>query len=389
MSNKPVRQRGRRAHDEGSLRQRPDGRWEGRFYLPNGERSSVYGKTQKEASAKLKSAMAKVSKGLSLKADWQPLAAYLTVWLEEVARPKLAYSTLKSYESYLNRHIIPELGHIKLGELTPQDVQKFLNKRARSGLTPRTVQYLRAILRSALAEAEAWGYIERNSASLAKAPKMERREVSVLTATDARALIASTVDDRIGNLFALALYTGLRQGELLGLRWPDIDLDQGTIQIRKALQKQGREMKFIEPKTARSRRKIFLPAAAVSILTHQKVNVDVMRRHAGSAWQDWDLVFPSQVGTPLDGSNVTHHLQRKLTEAGLPRVRFHDLRHTCATLLLEQGVQDRVIMEQLGHSQITLTLNTYSHVRPTMLSAAAAALDHALGTQSSMASETN
>jgi integrase len=288
---------------------------------------------------------------------------------------------VKSYESYLKNHIIPELGHIKLGDLTPQDVQRFLNSRARAGRSPRTVQYLRAILQSALAEAAIWGYIERNSASLAKPPKMERREVSVLSAAEAKRLIESTADDRLGNLFAIALYTGLRQGELLGLRWPDIDLAQGTLHVRKALQKQDREAKFIEPKTERSRRRLSLPATAVSILALQQERVDAMRRHAGSAWQDWDLVFPSQLGTPLDGSNVTHHLQHKLAEAGLPRVRFHDLRHTCSTLLLEQGVQDRVL-EQLGHSQITLTLNTYSHVRPAMLSATAAALDRALGSPS-------
>ena len=196
-------------------------------------------------------------------------------------------------------------------------------------------------------------------------------------------------ETRQGNLFAIALYTGLRQGELLGLRWPDIDLAQGTLHVCKALQKQDREAKFIEPKTERSRRRISLSATAVSILALQQERVDAMRRHAGSAWQDWDLVFPSQLGTPLDGSNVTHHLQRKLTEAGLPRVRFHDLRHTCATLLLKQGVQDRVIMEQLGHSQITLTLNTYRHVRPAMLSAAAAALDRAISSPSTVAAKTN
>jgi integrase len=267
----------------------------------------VYGKTKKEASANLKDAKGKAKKGLSFKADKQPLAEHLAVWLEEVAGPKLAYSTLKSYKSYLKNHIIPELGHIKLGELTPQDVQRFLNSRTRKGLKPRTVQYIRAILCSALAEAETWRYVDRNSASLAKSPKMEPQEMRGLTEEEAHILMESTASDRLGNLFSIALLTGLRQGELLGLRWPDIDLEQRTLQVRKAIQKQAGEWKFIKPKSEQSRREIMLPVAALSVLALQRERVDDMRRHAGSAWQDWDLVFPSQLGTPLDGPNVTHH----------------------------------------------------------------------------------
>lgn len=149
--------------------------------------------------------------------------------------------------------------------------------------------------------------------------------------------------------------------------------------MRKAIQKQGNEWLFVDPKSERSRRKIALPAAAVEILERQRERVDDMPHAAGSAGQEWSLVFPSRLGTPLDGPNVTNHLKRKLADAGLPRVRCHDLRHMCATLMLENGVHERIIMEQLGHSQITLTRNAYSHVRPAMLTAAAGALDRAIG----------
>jgi integrase len=216
---------------------------------------------------------------------------------------------------------------------------------------------------------------------------MRQRDQLVLTAAEANVLIESTAKDRLGNLFALALLTGLRQGELLGLRWADIDLEKRTLQVRKALQKQAGEWKFIEPKSERSRRKIRLPVTAVVTLELQQQRIEEMRLRAGSAWQDWNLVFPSQIGTPLDGPNVTHHLQQKLAAAGLPRVRFHDLRHTCATLLLEKGIQDRTIMKQLGHAQVSLTLNTYTHVQPTLLSAAANALDEVFGSPSLEASQ--
>jgi integrase len=186
-------------------------------------------------------------------------------------------------------------------------------------------------------------------------------------------------DDRLGNLFAIALHTGLRQGELLGLRWPDVDLAGGSLRVRKAIQKHGGAWHFVDPKSESSRRTVRLSPAAIAVLADQKQRVGAMRRALGAAWQEWGLVFPSQVGTPLDGANVTKHLQRKLQEANLPVVTFHALRHTCATLLLEQGIPARVVMDQLGHSQISLTLNTYSHVRPAMQTEAADALQRALG----------
>lgn len=369
----------RRGHHEGSFRHRPDGRWEARFYLPSGKRTSVFGKTRAEVRAKMTEAVGKAGKGIDLRAERQTLAAYLGVWLEEVARPKLALSTIKSYESYLNKHIIPELGHVRLGDLAPQDVQAFLNGRTKAKLSPRTVQYLRAILRSALTQAQAWGYVERNAAALARPPRMEKREIQTLSGEEAQRFIAATADDRLGNLFAVALYSGLRQGELLGLRWPDVDLDKGTLRVRKAIQKHGGEWRFVDPKSESSRRTVQLSPAAVAILADQKRLVAASRRTLGGGWQEWGLVFPSQVGTPLDGTNVTKHLQRQLRGAGLPVVTFHALRHTCATLLMEYGIPARVVMDQLGHSQINLTLNTYSHVRPTMLRAAADALERALG----------
>jgi integrase len=296
-----------------------------------------------------------------------------------VVRPKNRPRTVASYRSNLDLHILPALGHITLRDLTPQDVQSFLNARSRTGLSPRSVQYLRAILRAALAQALRWGYVERNAAALTTPPRQKPKEIEALSADDAQRLIYATRDDRLGNLFTTALYTGMRQGELLGLRWPDVDLDAGTLRVRQAVQKIDDHWQFVEPKSANARRTVPLCEPVVEVLRRQKERVRSMRQHADMAWQEWGLVFPSAVGTPLDGSNVTHHLQRRLEDATLPRVTFHTLRHTCGSLLHQEGVPARTIMEILGHSQITLTLGTYCHATNAMFDEVAHALARALG----------
>jgi integrase len=368
-----------RGHHEGHYRQRKDGRWECMFTLPNGTRKSVYGKTRPDVRAKMEEALNKARKGIDLKGERQTLAHFLTTWMDETQKPKLRPSTIKSYDSYIRLHIVPLLGDTPLGELTAQDVQRFLNGRTKAGLSPRSVQYIRAILRAALAQAMRWGYVERNVAALASPPRQKPKQIATLTADEARRLMAATRDDRLGALFATALYTGMRQGELLGLRWPDVDLEAGTLRVRQAVQKIDDQWQFVEPKSANGRRTVPLCEPAREVLRRQKEQVRAMRAHGDDAWTEWGLVFPSAVGTPLDSSNVTHHLQRQLATAGLPLVTFHALRHTCGSLLHQEGVPARTIMEILGHSQITLTLGTYCHATNTMFDEAAGALARALG----------
>ncbi len=220
------------------------------------------------------------------------------------------------------------------------------------------MQYIRAILRAALNQALRWGYVERNVAALASPPRQKPKQIATLSADDAHRLIESTRAEPIVALFASALFAGMRQGELLGLRWPQVDLDAGAIRVRQAVQKIDGSWHFVEPKSANGRRALPLPEPARDLLRRQKDMVREMRQHADDAWTEWGLVFPSAVGTPLDSSNVTHHLQRRLAAAELPRVSFHALRHTCGSLLHQEGVPARTIVETLGHSQIPLTLGT-------------------------------
>lgn len=224
-----------------------------------------------------------------------------------------------------------------------------------------------------------WRLVERNVAKLANPPRLTRKPVRPLTAAQARILIEHCADDRLGSLFALAIATGMRQGELFGLRWEDVDWGRKTVSVRGALQRVDGRPTFVEPKTERSRRTIPLPALALDTLRTQQARQDELRLLAGDRWQEWGLVFTSSRGTPLDPSNANARLRTLLETTGLPRQRFHDPRHCSASLLLEGGVGMRAIMGRLGHSQIGLTMNTYAHLSAELERDAADALDRVLG----------
>jgi integrase len=209
--------------------------------------------------------------------------------------------------------------------------------------------------------------IHYNTAGMVSGPRGTRQEPKVLTTEEARRLLDAARGDRLEALYSVALALGLRQGEVLGLKWSDIDLETGTLRVRRASQRiphQGTQL--VETKTERRRRALVMPPIVISALRAHRARQAMERLAAGQHWVDLDLVFPSLKGTLADGPNITHRFHRLLQRAGLPPMRFHDLRHACASLLLVQGVHPRVVMETLGHSQISLTMNTYSHVLPAL-----------------------
>ncbi len=368
----------RRGHGEGSIYKRADGRWEGRLSLPGGRRKAYYGKTRGEVARKLTAALKTTQDGLPLIGERQTTRQYLERWLESV-KPSLRPSTHKSYCDIARCHLIPALGHIPLAKLGPQHIQQMLAAKRQTGLSPRRVQYIRAVLRRALGQALRWGLVARNVATLVDPPRQERYEIKPLSPDQVATLLEAARGDRHAALYTLAIATGLRQGELLALRWTDLDEGRQSLTVGATLQKVDREFRLLEPKTARSRRAIDLPAIAVAALRQHRASQLEERLRLGAAWQDWGLVFATEQGTPLDASSITHRFQKLLNRAGLPRIRFHDLRHTCASLLLAQGVPPRMIMEVLGHSQISLTMNTYAHILPALRQQAAEAMDAALG----------
>jgi integrase len=373
----------RRAAGEGMIHERADGRWEARLSLGyvDGRRArkSLFGKSQREVREKLTKVLRDRDQGMPIAADErQPLAAYLARWLEDAARQSVRPRTLDGYQRIVGKHLSPAIGRIPLARLSPADVQAMLNAKSSTGLSPQTVRNIHAVLRRALSQAMRWGLVARNVATLVELPRVARAEVRALSPADARAILEAVRGDRLEGLINVTLATGMRQGEALGLRWRDVDLDDGSLSIRHTLQRLG-GAQLVEPKTARSRRVLAASAGTVAALRAHRTRQLEERLWAGSRWQEADYVFTTRDGAPWDGTNVTKRFQRLLAAADLPRLRFHDLRHGAASLLLAQGIHPRVVMEMLGHSTIAVTMNVYSHVTPALQREAANRMDELLG----------
>jgi integrase len=290
-------------------------------------------------------------------------------------KPTTKLRTYIIYETAIRLHFNPVIGRIPLGKLNPQHLQAMMQNRLQAGLSPRTVANLLTILRGALKQAVKWGLLARNVAQLVNPPRYERYEINPLTPEDAQTFLATIKGDRFEALYLTALGLGLRKGEVSALRWDDIDFPAQTVRINKTLQRVNSKLQLTELKTKRSRRALHLPKiVAESLQGHRKRQLEA-RMLAGDRWQETGLVFTTALGTPLDPAFVLRQFQQKLTEAGLPKQRFHDLRHACASLLLAQGEDLRTIMEVLGHSNIATTADIYTHILPAVKRQAAEKMD--------------
>lgn len=354
----------RRGNNEGSIYLRRDGRWAAALSLPGRRRLTFYGQTREEVRRKLAAAVRANDLKELPDARGLTLGDFLDQWLEEVAKPSVRPWTFEGYEVHVRRHVKPLLGHIPLDKVEPLHIQTLMNRKLREGLSPKSIRYLRGTLRTALNQAQRWGLVARNSAALVDGPRVERYEIRPFTPEDARTFLMNVKGHRLEALYSVALTLGLRQGEALGLRWQDVDLQLGYLRVEKQLQRIERKFQLVEPKTAKSRRTIVMPPSITAALrTHRELQAAELRRQGGER-NPLDLIFTREDGGPLDGTVVSHQFHRLLDQAHLEQRRFHDLRHSCATLLLAQGVPARVVMEILGHSQIALTMNTYAHVIP-------------------------
>jgi len=371
----------RRGHGEGTIRLRRDKRWEARFDLGyvggKRKRKAIYGKSRKEVQDALREMTEAHRRGKNVAVKNRSTAAFLTTWLGAV-KPKIRPMTFRSYEARVNQHIIPALGRVPVQQLTPQQVQAWLNDLSATKLSAATVRGIRAVLRAALQQGVKWGELDRNAAALADPPRLPAHESSYLTRDQARTFLQAVRGDRLEALYRVAVSLGLRQGEALGLLWSDADLDQGELRVSRALQRVNGHLELVEPKTKKSHRPVPLPAALVESLREHRARQLEERLAAGSKWQEQGFVFTTPLGTPLEGTKVTKLFQRHLAKAGLPQMRFHDLRHSYASLLDAQGVGARTIMELMGHSQISVTMNLYTHTLPSVMREAADAMDRAL-----------
>jgi len=375
--------RGRRSKGEGTVYKRPDGTWVAQVDLGwvggRRRRRTVYAKTERAVLAKRDEVRAQITKGVDLTAPPKTLTQWLTEWLTTVkSSDGTGPATIARYDQIARVHLIPQLGTVKLAALTPRHVQSLLLK-LQGVAAPATIVKVHGVLRNALADAERMDLVSRNVAKAVRPPRLSRTERRSLTPAEAGSLLSHLKGDRLESVFIVALSTGLRRGEVLGLRWQDVDLEGRVLFVRQALQRVDRALKMVPPKTHRSSRPIPLPQFAVTAFSQQKVRQANDRRLVGRAWEDGGLVFTTEIGTPLEPRNVNRRFYAARSAAGLEWVRLHDLRHAFATFLLDQGEELRTVMDLLGHSTIRLTADTYGHVLPSRARKAADVIDKVLG----------
>ncbi len=364
---------GRRSNGEGSVARRKDGRWQAAYTI-DGKRKYLYGKTRKEVVGKLRETLAE-SDG----AYYPDIGVedYLTRWLEDSVKGSVRARTYERYESVCRVHINPHVGDKRLANLTEMDVQSLYRERLGSGCSPRTVQYVHLTLHKALKQAVRWRLVPRNVAEAAVPPRVQKKEIRVLSPAQAKVFLRSVEGHRLEAMFALAVTTGMRQGEMTGLKWEDVDLEDGTLCVLRTLSKTRDGIVFNQPKTAKGRRSVALTRLAIGTLKKHRARQEIEK---GSWKANHGLVFPNIHGEPRSQREpMIKALKKALEKAGLPVVRFHDLRHTAATLMLSKGVHPKIVSEMLGHGDVAFTLTVYSHVLKGMQKGATQAIDEALG----------
>ena len=374
----PDKRRGRRRAGEGSVIRRGDGRWAGRLAQPDGTARWFYGRTQREVEDRLKEALQLRAAGLPLPDSHLTFGAWLTEWLASLpvsgARTKgLKPATIDYYSGYVQTHLLrSELAAKPLAKLEATDLERLYRRMTTEvgegglGLSSTTAHHLHAVVHRALAKAVRQGKVARNVAELVDEdarPTVNRQEMRVLADADLERFLEVIRGERLEALYVLAVREGLRQGEILALRWRDVDLDAGVIAITGSLQA---NRTIGEPKSRHSRRSVVMFPETVAALREHRERQRFEARRAGSMWVDHDLVFPNEFGAHINRSGLTRALDALLRRAQLPDVRFHDLRHSAATDWLKNGMHPKVASERLGHASVGITLDLYSHVTPTM-----------------------
>jgi integrase len=385
----------KRGNNEGSITRRPDGRWMAQVTIGRDpqtgkpRRATFYGKTRQEVADKLTKALRDKQQGTFVAPHKLTLGEWLHTWLWEYKKPRLRPNSFDSYERLVRCHLQPALGQIALRDLRPEHLQHFYNQTMQQGLAAGTVRFCHTLLHGALAQAEKHGLLVRNVTTLTEPPRDAHTEMHTLTLAQVTTrLLPAITQDRLCAAIFLAFGTGLRRGEILALRWKDIDQKAGTLEVRQTLVRvKNRAMGagaartrllIQEPKTQHSRRTVPIPEACLAALHQHRARQAEERLRLGPAYQDHGLVFSRSDGTPMDPERLPRTFARLLREAGLSPLRFHDARHTFATLMLELGESPKTVQTMLGHSRVAITLDRYSHVSLELEKKAAAKLNAAL-----------
>ena len=359
----------RRNASEGSIFQRSDGRWEARISLGwlNGKRvrRSFYGSTMAKVKASLLKARADYAAGLPVKTENQTVRQFLERWLYDAVAPSVRELTLEQYEQHCRLYLAPAFGQKPLQKLYPADVQRFIAERLARGLSPRTVRISLFVLSRALAQAVKWNLIARNPVDAIDLPKASRPPVKTFNEAEARALLAAVKGDAAEPAYMLALLCGLRRGELLALKWADLDFDAGTLAIHRSLERIGSRLEFVEPKSLSGRRVLPMPQPVLKALKAHRARQSAVRLSLGPAYEDHGLIFPNSIGRSLEPRAFNRQFKRALARAGLSSMlRLHDCRHFAATAMIADGADLRTVAGLLGHADPSLTVRTYAHVVP-------------------------
>ncbi len=357
------------------ITKRKDGLYMARYTVHTSDgptRKTIYGRQYKDVEKKLAEARGDAARGIVFDAKGETVGKFMERWLEDVVKPSKTHRTYATHRQQVRSHIVPAIGRIKLEALRKPHVDRLYADLLRakpegSGLAPSSVRRVHAVLHAALEEAVRGDLIPRNPAAHANKPKVRREEIEPLDVEQARTFLVAARGDKFEALYTLCLMAGLRQGEALGLKWSDISLDAGTLRVNRQLQRVRRDgeksgrLEFSEPKNA-SRRIVGLPQKAVRALKeHRKLQLEEKLR-AGGTWQENGLVFTTGEGKPLDAQNVVNRSFKPLLKrAGLPSVRFHDLRHSCLSLLAQRGEPIRDLQALAGHATAAFTLQRYTH----------------------------
>ena len=359
----------RRANGEGSIRKRKDGRWEGRYTIGHDPVSgkqiikNVLGKSQAEIKEKLKQALIECERIDYTKTGQHTVGSWLDTWYENVAQIKVRASSHQTYKGYIENHIKPYIGHIPLEKLTTMDLQKLYRKlltkgrvdrieakKQPTGLSAKTVRNINQVISSAMDLAVTQKIIFENPTKACELPKVEHKEMQTIPLEQLEAFFKEAKETGVYEMYYIALSTGLRRGELLGLKWPDIDWKNGIIRIRRQVARVDGQIIEAPLKTKNSYRAVTISQQAIEVLKMQKRNTND------------EYVFPSPNGGPISPDSVNNMLKRVLERAGIPKIRFHDLRHTFATIALQNGVDIKTVSSMLGHFSAGFTLDTYAHV---------------------------
>jgi integrase len=357
----------RRIKGEGSVYQRADGRWIGAAtvgYTESGrqKRKTVSDSSAQGARKKLKGVMSLLDEGLPPPDDKVSVAQLLERWLNDALRHQVAPSAFNNYEWAVRIHIAPDIGNKKVSKLTVHDVDHLISKKMDAGLAPSSVRRIRSVLIMGLDQGVKWGYVARNVAKLTKGPKVVFKEGRSLTPAQAQKLLKSTAGHRFETLYVVTLALGLRRGEVLGIKWTDIDFAKRKLTISRQLQRVNGKLVLGDVKTVKSHRSLNLTEPVVEHLKAHKARQSQERLLAGECWQDNGLVFTTEIGTPFDPRNLHRDFGKLSENAGIGKWHPHELRHSFASLLLESGVAIEVVSELLGHASIRITADTYGHI---------------------------